>query len=125
MKKILRYSIVTVLILAAGISQAQVTKMANNNNIVYGIPLGDIGLMIDDQGHLWKTDGTQAGTNIYTTKVIKDTSEQAAFLNNKVYFSGVDLNGAELWVSDGTDAGTSMVKDINPSGTAPRQNCVQ
>jgi hypothetical protein len=41
---------------------AQVTKLSNNTNIQSGIGLATVGVMYDDNGALWKTDGTAGGT---------------------------------------------------------------
>ena len=72
----------------------------------------------DDPGdyELYKTDGTEAGT-----EKIKDirpgtySSSPQSFLNMDSYvlFSADDgVKGRELWRSDGTTAGTYMVKDL-------------
>jgi ELWxxDGT repeat protein len=67
---------------------------------------------------LWKTDGTEAGTEL-----VKDINPGAGngypgnftVLDGKLYFSADDgTHGGELWQSDGTEAGTVMLKDINP-----------
>ncbi|HEX3737024.1 MAG TPA: ELWxxDGT repeat protein, partial [Solirubrobacterales bacterium] len=67
---------------------------------------------------LWKTDGTEAGTEL-----VKDINPGAGngypgnftVLDGKLYFSADDgAHGTELWQSDGTEAGTVMLKDINP-----------
>ena len=113
MKHILRCLIFLTPVLFSSALKSQVTKLKNNNNIKSGVALGNIGVMIDDHGALWKTDGTPAGTELYTTKVLVDTTVSFAILNNKIYFSGINANGKELWVTDGTDAGTAMIKDIN------------
>jgi ELWxxDGT repeat protein len=74
--------------------------------------------MADSTGALWRTDGTVAGTTIYTNKVLVDSSAEPVLWNNKIYFKGITAStGKELWVTDGTDAGTQIVKDIKP-GTA-------
>jgi ELWxxDGT repeat protein len=76
---------------------------------------------------LWKTDGTEAGTQL-----VKDINPGTAssapllsrggyknYLDSTVYFIANDgVNGTELWKSDGTDAGTVMVKDISPGSAS-------
>jgi len=111
------------LILIATKSQSQVTRLSNNTNIRFGIPLGNIGILADSTGSLWKTDGTAAGTVQYTSKVNVDSTFAVAVFNNKIYFSGVSSEGYELWSTDGTDAGTQLVKDIRAGvgSSAPRQ----
>ena len=57
---------------------------------------------------LWKSDGTEAGT-----QKIKDISvqEQLMKFGDSYYFTAYDVtNGVELWKSDGTTAGTIKVK---------------
>lgn len=71
----------------------------------------------NNEKKLWRTDGTQAGTQL--VKDVKlSTSYPEIFRyqihNNKLYFTADDnVHGKELWVSDGTTSGTYMLKDIN------------
>ena len=75
---------------------------------------------------LWKTDGTQSGT-----QMVKDINpgtnpsinmfdiQSFATVGSTVFFTASDgTNGRELWKTDGTESGTSMVKDIR-SGSLP------
>ncbi len=76
---------------------------------------------------LWKTDGTQAGT-----QMIKDIKpgEQAATINSMktlptlvsedyIVFVANDGNtGKELWTTNGTESGTLLVKDIRPDNSS-------
>lgn len=93
--------------------------------------LGANALFSADNGtngfELWISDGTALGTtmvkNINTSTA--DFVEGASSPNGltaaggKVFFSAEDgANGRQLWASDGTLAGTSMVKLINPTGSA-------
>ena len=68
---------------------------------------------------LWKTDGTEEGTEL-----VKDihpgsssSSPNGLFFNKNdemLYFYANDgVNGTELWKSDGTEIGTNMVIDLN------------
>jgi ELWxxDGT repeat protein len=72
---------------------------------------------------LWKTDGTDAGTQLVKDIAIGSTNSNPSgfkLFKGKIYFNattGTAANGSELYVSDGTSAGTTLVKDINP-GTA-------
>jgi ELWxxDGT repeat protein len=114
MKKMLRCLFAAVTILPAYFSSAQVTKLANNNNITAGITLGNIAVMIDNKDSLWKTDGTPAGTKKYAANVALDTNENVVYYKNKLFFAGVNASkGIELWVTDGTTTGTKLIKDIN------------
>jgi ELWxxDGT repeat protein len=79
---------------------------------------------------LWKSDGTEAGTELVKVITVRPgvNCEPALLteLNGLLYFRagaankdiyGPELGGGpELWVSDGTEAGTKMVKDIAPEG---------
>lgn len=67
----------------------------------------------DQPASLWKTDGTEAGTDW-----VKDVSPANMIVfNGTLYFSGTTGFGissdTELWTSDGTEAGTYMVKNIS------------
>lgn len=71
---------------------------------------------------LWKSDGTNLGTNllvdINTGHSGADSSNPANFytLNSIVLFTATDAtHGNEIWKTDGTAAGTILVKDINPN----------
>lgn len=67
---------------------------------------------------LWKSDGTEAGT-----QRIKDinSGDESSFpgwfveLNGELYFSAIDsTTGDELWRTDGTTGGTERVADTYP-----------
>jgi ELWxxDGT repeat protein len=66
--------------------------------------------------HLWKTDGTTAGTSLVKDiEVNAGNVNRLTNVNGTLFFSANDgTNGSELWKSDGTPAGTVMVKDIRP-----------
>ncbi|MEM6343253.1 MAG: ELWxxDGT repeat protein [Bacteroidota bacterium] len=84
---------------------------------------GELFFLASDSTHgveLWKTDGTEAGT-----QMVKDIrsgtfsgglngSDNWKVVNGTLYFRANDgTNGLELWKTDGTTAGTEMVKNIN------------
>ena len=66
-------------------------------------------------GELWRTDGTDSGTNL-----VKDINSgmgssnpwHLTEINNTVYFFiyAFDENSTELWRSDGTESGTKLVQ---------------
>ncbi|WP_428306785.1 ELWxxDGT repeat protein [Lacipirellula sp.] len=87
--------------------------------------VGDVGFFVawteTTGAELWKTDGTEAGTEI-----VKDirggrngsAPGQLTNVNGVLYFTANDgVNGAELWKSDGTAAGTERLSTtaIGPS----------
>ncbi len=131
MKKLLHIITLLALILFSVKSHAQLTQLSNNTNIKNGVALGSIGVMADKNGLLYSTDGTAAGTTSYANfKVRVDSTVQYVILNNKIYFTGIDVTGVtgkELWVTDGTEAGTQIVKDINEgtNDSYPGFICVQ
>ncbi len=68
---------------------------------------------------LWKTDGTQAGTQLVKDIHAAGSSAPAHFTElggELLFFADDGINGRELWASDGTTAGTRLVRDINPAG---------
>ena len=127
MKKI--FPLLLTISMAANCLKAQVVQLSNNTNLTVGIPINATKAIFiqpiegQEDFNLWVTDGTKANTQQLNVPVTLASESAIAFLNNKVYFSGInDNNGAELWVTDGTVAGTSIVKDINngPSSSDPR-----
>jgi ELWxxDGT repeat protein len=84
------------------------------------------------EGHLWKTDGTVAGTYLLTEATPirayggicpAQIDAMAGAANGLIFLSaGESVHGQELWRSDGTPGGTFMAKDINMSGSSfPRR----
>ncbi len=67
---------------------------------------------------LWRTDGTQVGTNlVHKFDWAGSGVTQLASQNDILYFNGVSAaTGRELWMSDGTSEGTLAIRDIR-SGT--------
>ncbi|MEL0332101.1 MAG: ELWxxDGT repeat protein, partial [Candidatus Poseidoniales archaeon] len=76
---------------------------------------------------LWKSDGTDSGT-----EMVKDINSGQGWgmhwtsrftpvgVGNEVYFAATDgTNGNELWKTDGTASGTVMVKNINDGSVYP------
>jgi ELWxxDGT repeat protein len=64
--------------------------------------------------HLWKTDGTTAGTS----SILGGVHTDLTVLNGKLVFARDDgVHGNELWGSDGTVAGSMLIKDIYPGTT--------
>ncbi len=75
-----------------------------------------------NDGEVWISDGTIAGT-----KLLKDINpgngdvdqdREVSFIGvgNTVFFNANNgFNGNELWKTDGTEQGTVLVKDLNPT----------
>ncbi len=70
---------------------------------------------------LWKSDGTDIGTNVLlninTGNGGASSSNPRFFypLNNIVLFTATDAtHGEEIWRTDGTPGGTAIISDINP-----------
>jgi len=71
---------------------------------------------------LWKSDGTQSGTEMVKDILLDDGFGNAGSSNphgltvfdGALYFSATDGNGTELWKSDGTQSGTQLLKDVYP-----------
>ena len=74
---------------------------------------------------LWRSDGTDAGTQrVLDIQAGSGSSNPQSLAANTgtLYFQANDgSHGAELWKSDGTAAGTVLVKDIwpGPGGSGP------
>lgn len=126
MKLVTKVTLIIVFLHTVFTGSSQVTKLSNNTDLEYGLPLGSIAVLISENDSLWKTDGTAINTFKYATNVSADSPYNVAHLSNKIYFTGVDAgNGKELWVTDGTPGGTSLVKDINPGpASSTPQNMV-
>ncbi|MGR6874255.1 hypothetical protein ACU6U9_18550 [Pseudomonas sp. HK3] len=72
---------------------------------------------------LAETDGTPAGTKIFSEGPELNAPYEMAEFKGKLYFAGRDAaHGSELWVVDGTEAGARLFKDIDvsPNGGIPR-----
>ena len=71
-----------------------------------------------DGTELWKSDGTEEGTQL--VKDIRPGSDNSdikemSVVADALYFSADNgVNGDELWVSDGTEQGTQLLFDIRP-----------
>ena len=66
---------------------------------------------------LWKTDGTEANTELLTDinpGVGSSNPANLTEMGGLLFFTANNsTNGIELWITDGTAAGTQMVKDIS------------
>ena len=79
----------------------------------------------DGNTGLWKSDGTDAGTQL-----VKNSFSNTSFsfynfynANGELYFThSSNTYGAEIWKSDGTEVGTHIVKDIYPGASRSTPN---
>ncbi|HEX7047722.1 MAG TPA: hypothetical protein VF275_09160 [Gammaproteobacteria bacterium] len=74
---------------------------------------------IVQDGRLWATDGTAAGTReiaVSEPGFRVDHFRLATVGNLAVFGATTDAYGSELWLSDGTAAGTQLALDVHPSG---------
>jgi ELWxxDGT repeat protein len=118
MKKDLLTFLAVVLLLGHETAISQVTLLSNNTDLTSGFVLNGKGLLLSEQDSIWVTTGTAASTVKLVDNVSYVDTTGAAFLNGKVYFTGLNAaNGSELWATDATTAGTTLIKDIN-SGAA-------
>jgi ELWxxDGT repeat protein len=80
-------------------------------------------------GHLWRTDGTAAGTvriDARRTGLTELPPGSLTAVGDRLFLAAADrLHGIELWTSDGTPEGTVLVRDIRPGRTDswPRGCC--
>ena len=71
---------------------------------------------------LWKTDGTQAGTDLVYRSMSANSLQPGTVITagDRVYFAiddsnfGIPVHGTELWTSDGTSDGTILLADVRP-----------
>lgn len=105
--------------LASGSASSQPDWLTPFGELVLFGAKGDNG-----QAELWKTDGTESGTQLVADPdpLTGLNPTGLTVLGGKVLLSAfTPSTGYELWSSDGTDAGTQLVKDLNPGpmGSAP------
>lgn len=74
---------------------------------------------------LWKTDGTEAGTEMVKVINASGSARIKVFgsMDGKAIFMARDgIHGDELWTTDGSEAGTQMLKDIHPGSNGTSIN---
>lgn len=81
----------------------------------------------ESREHLWRTDGTQAGTRRLTAVEGFDylypdggVTSTPVVLDDRFYFAHRREGGAplELWSSDGSESGTTFVAELDPGASA-------
>src|SRR5205809_370554 len=114
MKKPLQLAFCICLVFLSDKIIAQVTKLANNKNLEFALPLGTNAALTTTDDSLWVTDGTPSGTR-KLSNIVSLADNQAVVFNNRIFFAGTNAaNGTELWSSNCTTPGTKLFKDINP-----------
>ncbi|MBP8302221.1 MAG: hypothetical protein KA020_17785, partial [Planctomycetes bacterium] len=80
--------------------------------LIGGVRAGTFSVFLEDDGmstHVWRSDGTNAGTNLLATiPGSRGSSYEAEVVtrNGLVFFSAPGIASDHLWVTDGTVAGT-------------------
>src|SRR5947208_187457 len=80
-----------------------VTQVQDNVSFDRAVAMDGV-LYFNNNGGLWRSDGTSAGTTPVTTRVTNVSAMTP--IGSTLWFAGQDANGVEVWKSDGTDAGT-------------------
>jgi ELWxxDGT repeat protein len=103
----------TTLIKDLGLFENQAFSSEVNNDILY------FEVLVQDPNtnfsslQLWKTDGTDTGTQLIKDWGSSLTINSFIPLDNSLYFTtGNYWNDTQLWKTDGTEAGTILVKDF-------------
>ncbi|MEO8762847.1 MAG: ELWxxDGT repeat protein [Ginsengibacter sp.] len=96
--------------IAAGSDSSNPQNIINVNGTLFFSAKGT-----DGNTGLWKSDGTDAGTQPVKNFITGAPNILSNFYNanGELYFNySNSVYGGEIWKSDATDAGTQMVKDI-------------
>ncbi|MFM6191780.1 hypothetical protein [Planktothrix sp.] len=103
----------TTLIKDLGLFENQAFSSEVNNDILY------FEVLVQDPNtnfsslQLWKTDGTDTGTQLIKDWGSSLTINSFIPVDNSLYFTtGNYWNDTQLWKTDGTEAGTILVKDF-------------
>jgi len=76
---------------------------------------GDVAFLTDRLGHLWRSDGTRAGTFVVSAVVVKQNFWSLGPDRHTLFFTGCGtFRGCGLWKSDGTRQGTRLVRAFSP-----------
>ncbi|MBE9142504.1 hypothetical protein [Planktothrix mougeotii] len=103
----------TTLIKDLGLFENQAfSSEVNNNTLYFEVLVQDPNTNLSSL-QLWKTDGTDTGTQLIKDWGSSLTINSFIPVDNSLYFSaGNYWNDTQLWKTDGTEAGTILVKDF-------------
>lgn len=73
--------------------------------------------LTNQEGRLWVTDGTPAGTRELPAKPVDGRLTR---LGDKVIFRSLGIGATDLWISDGTAEGTSRLREMHTFDTLVR-----
>jgi ELWxxDGT repeat protein len=91
--------------------RAERTAVTIGNQMYFAI------VSADGLWYLWRTDGTEQGTQKLTPQGLIGINNLTV-VGNRVFFNGAAKEtGGEPWVTDGTVGGTRLVKDLYPGIT--------
>jgi ELWxxDGT repeat protein len=81
--------------------------VVSNGLVFYERPIQPFG-----PGHLWRTDGTEAGTFRVTPDGVDNPGAIAPFGDGVIFLISDDNGNVSLWASDGTVAGTRLLFEM-------------
>lgn len=98
----------------AGTTSSSPTNLFNFNGILYFAAYADIPMMAGT-AQLWKSDGTEAGTQVAHHAVYRGCCPgNLTNFNGTLYYTfGVTMNGYELWTVDNSDGYNHQAGTIN------------
>jgi len=99
------------------------SKLKNFNNTLYFQPYQTKSFhysYYSAKEQLWKSDGTEAGTNLLKDLGLYSYNSLVPEVNNNTLYFQVNSqntspNSSQLWKIDGTDTGVQLVKDLGSS----------
>ncbi|CAD5939226.1 ELWxxDGT repeat protein [Planktothrix agardhii] len=104
-----------------GQSDLSADQLTNFNNTLYfqADQTGSCYYSYSAKEQLWKSDGTEADTNLVKDQGLSSHGSSALKVdNNTLYFQVINLDPStmtsslQLWKTDGTDTGVQLVKDL-------------
>ncbi len=104
------------LLAASPIAKAQPFELKDGlpglANVTPAASLHGFAIFADEDGDVWRTDGSTGGTTLLKDLVF---AENLVRFGDRVAFVGDDgVHGSEPWITDGTPGGTTMLADVRP-----------